>query len=315
MAWDCGLACVLMVLLYQGRSGYTLDILRSMCPTTSVWTIDLAHLLHRAGVRSSLLTTTLGANPDYARESFYRGTLAEDGRRVNDLFMKCSECRRSAVQRSLSSDDLKSLVLAGEHLVIVLVDNTVLRRGRSAAGAHSDMGTAPSQLERARSPRRDVGIGVADAGEASAGGTPSRRSLARHKRAAGPCELPTGNGATVAETAATGETGSTDSADGSITEAGCSKARSTAPRGRVTRSSQRATACGTDQEYTGHFLVIIGYDARREVFIVRDPAASTPELSLHPEDLHRARTAYGTDEDLLLVPLADLMAHNETSLQ
>jgi len=52
----------------------------------SVWTIDLAHLLRRFGVAVEFTTVTLGANPAYARERFYRQHLRDDCRRVERLF-------------------------------------------------------------------------------------------------------------------------------------------------------------------------------------------------------------------------------------
>jgi hypothetical protein len=47
-----------------------------------VWTIDLAALLTRFGLRVTLSTITLGINSDYASESFYMAHLEEDERRV-----------------------------------------------------------------------------------------------------------------------------------------------------------------------------------------------------------------------------------------
>lgn len=38
----------------------------------SIWTVDLAYLLHKFSVDFSFLTVTLGANPDYSAESYYR---------------------------------------------------------------------------------------------------------------------------------------------------------------------------------------------------------------------------------------------------
>jgi hypothetical protein len=54
-----------------GGLGATLCDLRAMrrlCPTTSIWTVDLAHLLRRFGVDVTFCTITLGANPEFASE-------------------------------------------------------------------------------------------------------------------------------------------------------------------------------------------------------------------------------------------------------
>ena len=64
--------------------------LKHACPTTSIWTVDLAHLLRRFGVDVRFFTITLGANPEYAAESFYRRRprLADDGARVDALWRR-----------------------------------------------------------------------------------------------------------------------------------------------------------------------------------------------------------------------------------
>ena len=48
--WDCGVACVQMVLRGLSREGERSSLLAAL-GTRSVWTIDLAMLLHRFGVR------------------------------------------------------------------------------------------------------------------------------------------------------------------------------------------------------------------------------------------------------------------------
>lgn len=48
--WDCGVSCAQMVLRGLGREAERSSLLASL-GTRSVWTIDLAMLLHRQGVR------------------------------------------------------------------------------------------------------------------------------------------------------------------------------------------------------------------------------------------------------------------------
>jgi len=57
-----------MILRALGAKQCDLPALRSLCPTTSIWTIDLAHLLRRFGLDVTFCTVTLGANPDFAQE-------------------------------------------------------------------------------------------------------------------------------------------------------------------------------------------------------------------------------------------------------
>lgn len=87
--WDCGLACVLMVLRTLGVDCCDgIADLGKLCHTTSIWTVDLAYLLHKFRVSFSFFTVTIGANPQYSAETFYREQLQEDIDRVDELFGK-----------------------------------------------------------------------------------------------------------------------------------------------------------------------------------------------------------------------------------
>ena len=64
----------------------TWDELHRRCGTSSVWTIDLAYLLHAWGVRFVFTTTTIGCDPSYKDLSFYKKELSLDEQRVTRLF-------------------------------------------------------------------------------------------------------------------------------------------------------------------------------------------------------------------------------------
>ncbi|KAK9806265.1 hypothetical protein WJX72_007781 [[Myrmecia] bisecta] len=135
--WDCGLACVLMVLRALGIHHQNLQSLSSLCPTTSIWTVDLAHLLRHFGLDVLFTTMTIGANPEYARESFYMENMAEDEQRIQRLFQGASEAGiRGASEagirvqrRSVSAHELQSFLMASSHLVVALVDKRRLGSG------------------------------------------------------------------------------------------------------------------------------------------------------------------------------------------
>ena len=59
--------------------------------------------------------------------------------------------------------------------------------------------------------------------------------------------------------------------------------------------------CGTGDGYTGHYILVCGYDSERGDFIVHDPASSRPTQHIPGGSLEEARKCFGTDEDLLLV--------------
>ncbi|KAK3138606.1 hypothetical protein QOZ80_5AG0371020 [Eleusine coracana subsp. coracana] len=125
--WDCGLACVLMVLRTLGNDycGGIAD-LEKLCRTTSIWTVDLAYLLNKFSVSFSFLTVTLGANPQYSAETFYREQLQEDIDRVDELFGRAIDAGISIHCRSISAYHIAFLVLSGHCIAIALVDKTKL---------------------------------------------------------------------------------------------------------------------------------------------------------------------------------------------
>lgn len=138
--WDCGLACVLMILRAMGVRGVDFASLRRSCPTTSVWTVDLAHLLRHYGMGVVFLTTMVGANPDYANEVFYAENMAADEQRVQILFQEAPAAGIPVHQRSLGSAEVKACMMSNLYLMLMLVDKSKLCSWSSAWGnsAYSD---------------------------------------------------------------------------------------------------------------------------------------------------------------------------------
>ncbi|XP_024545147.1 protein GUCD1 isoform X1 [Selaginella moellendorffii] len=121
-SWDCGLACVSMVLRALGIESCNLKTLSQLCRNTSIWTVDLAYLLRHFSVDVAFLTITLGANPLLAVESFYKDNMEADEKRVNKLFEKAPQAGIQIQWRSISGEELAMLILSGRYLAIALVD-------------------------------------------------------------------------------------------------------------------------------------------------------------------------------------------------
>ncbi|CAA0811135.1 guanylyl cyclase 1, partial [Striga hermonthica] len=196
-AWDCGLACVLMVLQALGFYDCNIQELEELCCTTSIWTVDLAYLLQKFSVRFTYCTVTLGANPDFSVETFYKDQLPNDLVRVNMLFREARKAGICIECRSVSAKNISDFVLSGKYVAIALVDQYKLSQ---------------SKLE-------DVCV--------------------------------------------------PDFYDG-------------------------------NPGYTGHYVVICGYDAVTDEFEIRDPASSMKHVKVPSWCLEQAHKSFGTDEDLLL---------------
>lgn len=60
--------------------------------------------------------------------------------------------------------------------------------------------------------------------------------------------------------------------------------------------------CGMlDTCYMGHYVVVIGFDAAKQDYVIRDPSAGEEALHVGAASFHAARRAFGTDEDLLVI--------------
>lgn len=56
--------------------------------------------------------------------------------------------------------------------------------------------------------------------------------------------------------------------------------------------------------FTGHFILLCGYDSTADVVCIQDPAGK-PDSRLPMWQLDRARKTYGTDEDLIFIRIPD----------
>ncbi|XP_044462302.1 guanylyl cyclase 1 isoform X1 [Mangifera indica] len=198
-SWDCGLACVLMVLRTIGINKYDIQGLAELCCTTSIWTVDLAYLLQKLNIKFSYFTVTFGVNPNYSVETFYKEQLPTDLVRVDMLFQKARGAGINIECRSISRVEISLKILSGNYVAIALVDQYKLSQ---------------PWMEEVIVP----GL---------------------------------------------------------------------------------YNNCG----YTGHYVVICGYDAGADEFEIRDPASSRKHEKVSSKRLEEARKSFGTDEDLLLISL------------
>ncbi|XP_041005319.1 LOW QUALITY PROTEIN: guanylyl cyclase 1 [Juglans microcarpa x Juglans regia] len=188
------------------------EVLSELCCTTSIWTVDLAYLLLRFPVSFSFFTVTVGANPNYSGETFYKEQLPNDLGRVDMLFQKAREAGININCSSISGEEISVLILSGKYIAIALVDQYKLSQS-----------------------------------------WPENLSV----------------------------------------------------------SSLFASNSG----YTGHYVVICGYDTDADEFEIRDPASSRKHERVSSKCLEEARKCFGTDEDLLLISLEKSEKQNSPSVQ
>ena len=85
--WDCGLACLQMVLNAVHRPQSRQALLTAL-DTRSVWTIDLALALADSGIRFLFCTRTIEVSADFSAIDYYTKDFEADSRRV----VRCGCC-------------------------------------------------------------------------------------------------------------------------------------------------------------------------------------------------------------------------------
>ncbi|KAJ1980364.1 hypothetical protein H4R34_002477, partial [Dimargaris verticillata] len=126
-SWDCGLACVAMVLSYYGITDYSYDDMLQYCSFDSIWTIDLAYIIRQfLGIDFTYYTRYLGINPDYAGNTFYQDTIDSDQQRVEHLFSVAHRSNVRIIRIPLPLLDLKRFVAEQKFAIILLVNTKLL---------------------------------------------------------------------------------------------------------------------------------------------------------------------------------------------
>ncbi|GFH52614.1 hypothetical protein CTEN210_09090 [Chaetoceros tenuissimus] len=163
--WDCGIACVQMILRWLSH-----DTINKPCDesrnvplshieiqqrhqflkeigTDSIWSIDLVMLLHKILQReldlykdanhymqlsnASILFSSkkLGVDGDYKRFQYYQQTFRKDRTRVKALFQSAKDRYISMCEMNkLSLHKVAELVKRNDTIAMILIDNNVLRR-------------------------------------------------------------------------------------------------------------------------------------------------------------------------------------------
>ncbi|ORZ08717.1 Guanylyl cyclase [Absidia repens] len=119
--WDCGLACVAMLLKGMNMT-VSLEELTKQCQVESIWTIDLAFLLHRYIHEFTYYTSYIGSRKEYQDASFYQEQFDQDEPRVNHLFSIAKTSSIHVVRMILPLDDFKRFLFSQKFAMIVLVN-------------------------------------------------------------------------------------------------------------------------------------------------------------------------------------------------
>jgi hypothetical protein len=155
--WDCGLACIQMLLRTRGEDSAspTRGDLINLAKTFSLWTIDLAYMMHACGLPCVLHTVMEGVRQEYAAVPYYKDDLDEDRARVEKLFRGAKSTGVTVKTGSVSIDQLAEVMLQGK-LAIILTDRRLLPVMNSKTKGLASMNRAAAAATQQRRQSRGV---------------------------------------------------------------------------------------------------------------------------------------------------------------
>jgi hypothetical protein len=318
--------------------------LRRLSQTTSVWTVDLAHLLARFGAAVTFCTITIGINGDYANEWFYMEHLEDDEKRVQQLFSQAAQLGIRLQECSVPLQELVAAVASGRQLAILLVDRRKIDPWQAAAdmawnyttGVTSATGyTGHYILLVGYEPPAAAAAAVAH-GKPAAGGKQSgssgctcssNSSCSSNQSSSSMCgcsgdaapdnqqqqaapQLSAGQQQETGHAAAAGPTApipsSTVSNNSSSSSSSSSQEQAAAAVAQHTGVGQ-SKACAS---------MLASGAAQLGYFWVQDPAHSRGPVRIPVSVVESARKTFGTDEDILLidVPAGSAMQRSSDSV-
>mmetsp|Transcript_12332 Transcript_12332/g.18483 ORF Transcript_12332/g.18483 Transcript_12332/m.18483 type:complete len:293 (-) Transcript_12332:103-981(-) len=133
--WDCGIACIEMILGGTKKNIDRNEILDSIS-TQSIWTIDLALCLHEIGVHIIFLTNTVGPSTSYRLLDFYSKQLEQDSIRVNKRFIE-AESTNLVIRKASVDICYMSELLSRDACVIIILLNRLLLPHHTSIGYSS----------------------------------------------------------------------------------------------------------------------------------------------------------------------------------
>ncbi|KAJ1723502.1 hypothetical protein LPJ53_002159 [Coemansia erecta] len=266
-SWDCGLACVCMILRAFGQATCSISQLARQADTDSVWTIDLAVLIHRnVHADFTFYTQCAGINPEYVSNDFYQGAIDEDEARVQRLFSRVlADQSVRVMELVIPLIDLERFLVHRQYVAILLVDKAVLKCVSCEMTQSNMAAAAAAAAKRKATHGRSKSVNVFR----SAVMASSSSDKASHQPS--------------------------HSAKHPV-----SPSKSKAGGGVLSWFSRRRQM---KDGYLGHYILLIAYIPSLDMFLYRDPGIPEEFCMASAAAINTARTRPGTDADCIILKL------------
>ncbi|TPX60797.1 hypothetical protein PhCBS80983_g01522 [Powellomyces hirtus] len=320
--WDCGLACVSMVLASLHHPHTLLGLRGSNAVRDGVWTIDLAYLLRKYGIDDfTYYTSYIGVNQQYNRTQFYSATISHDRSRVHSLFAGAHDNNVRVVAWTLPIDDMIRFLDSNRYAIIILVDLNLLhcrnckkaRARKSYQGVKktdSNMVLCGSEREKQTQAAwswwwwpwaKSNDVAPASALPMSKSSltpplaSPSSRTPS-HYHTHFSHHMPPPQPSCLSSLFSCFFSPPPSSSPYSSSLSSSTPLSSSSHTNKHSRSSKSLAA-----SFVGHYILLVGYDPDSDRFTYRDPGTDHEMCTVDADALHEARRAPGTDCDVIVV--------------
>ncbi|XP_063388887.1 protein GUCD1 isoform X2 [Cydia fagiglandana] len=121
-SWDCGVACVTM-LLDPAQRQELLDNFEQICKEEGfgqiTWTIDLCYLLKKFEIPHCMHTTMMGVNEAHRKHNYYRNIIDKDRLRISQRFDSANAVGIELVEGHLPMDAIVRHLRHGPALLLI----------------------------------------------------------------------------------------------------------------------------------------------------------------------------------------------------
>ncbi|KAJ1864065.1 hypothetical protein LPJ73_000365 [Coemansia sp. RSA 2703] len=268
-SWDCGLACVCMILRAFGQATCSISQLARQANTDSVWTIDLAVLIHRnVHADFTFYTQCVGINPEYSSNDFYQGAIDDDEVRVQKLFSRVLADQSVRIMEIvIPLIDLERFLVHRQYVAILLVDKAVLKCVSCEMTQSNMAAAAAAAAKRKAAHGRSKSVNVFRSATATTSSAVDKASQQSSYAAKHPNSSPS---------------------------------KSKAGGGVLSWFSRRRQM---KDGYLGHYILLIAYIPSLDMFLYRDPGIPEEFCMASAAAINTARTRPGTDADCIIIKL------------
>lgn len=271
-----------------------------------------------------MYTSYIGINVQNAGKAFYRDSLSSDRARIHALFANAKDRQIRIAPLILDLDDARRFLLSSRYAIVMLVNLALLNCKSCKKERQRNTILRPwwwllrRKYFGRKLPPVDEKYSLIDPlmRRSSLDSVASSLSLKSSDTATAPTSVPSIMACVTAISASPVGAVTSQTSIRSPPSSSSSYFAPSSPSPLVTQTKKKnSSVCSfltccyprsstpTQDEFTGHYILLVGYDLDTDTFYYRDPGTTTSLCSVRGKSLERARNSPGTDHDAIVIKM------------